>query len=105
MRKGMDGLATLIQDSLELDPYSESIFLFSGTSKDRHKCLYFSGDQGPVLLSGYTHEHYLNHLKDWTQINTDSTALGGAKRIGSLWINPVAAEQLQQLNLFEMEMY
>lgn len=49
--------------------------------------------QGPVLLSGYTHEHYLNHLKDWTQINTDSTALGGAKRIESLWINPVAAEQ------------
>lgn len=26
MRKGMDGLATLIQDSFELDPYSDSIF-------------------------------------------------------------------------------
>lgn len=28
MRKGIDGLATLIQDSFELDPYSDSIFLF-----------------------------------------------------------------------------
>ncbi|WP_375199718.1 IS66 family insertion sequence element accessory protein TnpB [Bacillus sp. RS11] len=44
MRKGIDGLAMLIQDSFELDPYSDSIFLFSGTSKDRYKCLYFDGD-------------------------------------------------------------
>jgi transposase len=32
MRKGIDGLATLIQDSFELDPYGDSIFLFSGWS-------------------------------------------------------------------------
>ncbi len=44
MRKGIDGLTTLIQDSLELDPYGDSIFLFSGTSKDRYKYLYFDGD-------------------------------------------------------------
>lgn len=36
MRKGIDGLATLIQDSFELDPYGDSIFLFSGWSKDRY---------------------------------------------------------------------
>ena len=39
MRKGIDGLATLIQDSFELDPNSDSIFLSSGWSKDRYKCL------------------------------------------------------------------
>lgn len=49
MRKGIDGLATLIQDSLELDPYGDSIFLFSGWKKDRYKCLYFDGD-GFALL-------------------------------------------------------
>lgn len=49
MRKGIDGLATLIQDSFELDPYSDSIFLFSGTSKDRYKCLYFDGDGFAML--------------------------------------------------------
>ena len=48
-RKGIDGLATLVQDSFELDPFSDSIFLFSGTSKDRYKCLYFDGD-GFALL-------------------------------------------------------
>lgn len=30
MRKGIDGLATLVQDNFELDPYGDSIFLFSG---------------------------------------------------------------------------
>ncbi|AVK86935.1 IS66 family insertion sequence hypothetical protein [Lysinibacillus sp. B2A1] len=49
MRKGIDGLATLIQDSFELDPYGDSIFLFCGLSKDRYKCLYFDGD-GFALL-------------------------------------------------------
>lgn len=42
MRKGIDGLATLIQDSFKLDPYSDSIFLFSGWSKDRE------GDAHPI---------------------------------------------------------
>ncbi|MGE7689943.1 IS66 family insertion sequence element accessory protein TnpB [Lysinibacillus sp. NPDC097214] len=37
MRKGIDGLAALIKDSFKLDPYSDSIFLFSGTSKNREK--------------------------------------------------------------------
>ena len=49
MRKGIDGLATHIQDTFELDPYSDSIFLFSGTSKDRYKCLYFDGDGFAML--------------------------------------------------------
>ena len=49
MRKGIDGLATLVQDVYELDPYEDTIFLFSGRSKDRYKCLYFDGD-GFALL-------------------------------------------------------
>ncbi|WP_258535512.1 IS66 family insertion sequence element accessory protein TnpB [Bacillus sp. 03113] len=49
MRKGIDGLATLIQDSFELDPYGDSIFLLSGWSKDRYKCLYFDGDGFAML--------------------------------------------------------
>lgn len=49
MRKGIDGLATLIQDSFQLDPYEESVFLFSGGKRDRYKCLVFDGD-GFALL-------------------------------------------------------
>ena len=50
MQKGIDGLAILIQDSFELDPYGHSIFLFAvGWKKDRYKCLYFDGN-GFVML-------------------------------------------------------
>ncbi|SOC45104.1 transposase [Ureibacillus acetophenoni] len=49
MRNGIDGLATLVQDSYNLDPYSDSIFLFCGTQKDRYKCLYFDGDGFAML--------------------------------------------------------
>jgi len=52
MRKGIDGLATLIQDSFKMDPYGDSIFLFSGWSKDRYKCLYFAGDGFASLDNG-----------------------------------------------------
>ena len=49
MRKGIDGLAAIIQDNFNLDPYSDSIFLFAGRFTDRYKCLYFDGD-GFALL-------------------------------------------------------
>ncbi|WP_141096027.1 IS66 family insertion sequence element accessory protein TnpB [Ureibacillus massiliensis] len=49
MRKGIDGLATLVQDTFQLDPYSDAVFLFSGWSRDRYKCLYFDRD-GFALL-------------------------------------------------------
>lgn len=44
MRKGIDGLATIIQDEFKIDLYSNSIFLFAGIRKDRYKSLYFDGD-------------------------------------------------------------
>ncbi|GIN38482.1 DNA adenine methylase [Heyndrickxia oleronia] len=74
-------------------------------SNDEHCSLLevLKDHKGPVLLSGYTHELYSEKLKDWTLIKKDSTALGGAKRIESLWINPIAAEQMTQFNLFELE--
>src|SRR5690606_35642667 len=72
MRKGIDGLATLIQDSFELDPYSDSMFLFAGWKKDSYKCLYFDGDGFAMLykrldrgeLQWQRHEQ---EVKDLTQ--------------------------------------
>lgn len=49
LRRGIDGLTSVIQDEYELDAYSQAIFLFCGTRKDRFKALYWDGD-GFVLL-------------------------------------------------------
>lgn len=49
LRRGIDGLATLVKQEMELDPFSNSLFLFCGRRKDRIKALYWEGN-GFVLL-------------------------------------------------------
>ena len=49
IRKGIDGLAVLVQQQFQLDPCSDALFLFCGRKRDRIKALYWEGD-GFVLL-------------------------------------------------------
>lgn len=49
MRRSIDGLAAVVQQSFRLDPFSDSLFLFCGKRRDRVKALYWEGD-GFVLL-------------------------------------------------------
>ena len=42
--KGIDGLATLVQQKFELDPFTNTLFLFCGRRRDRVKALYWEGD-------------------------------------------------------------
>ena len=49
IRKGIDGLATLVQQQFEHDPFTNTLFLFCGRRKDRIKGLYWDGD-GFLLL-------------------------------------------------------
>ena len=35
MRKSIDGLMAIVRDTYELDPYSNSVFLFCGRRADR----------------------------------------------------------------------
>ena len=45
MRKSIDGLMAIVRDTYELDPYSNSVFLFYGRRADRIKATY-SGREG-----------------------------------------------------------
>lgn len=49
MRKSIDGLAATVQQNFNLDPLSNSLFLFCGRKCNRIKVLYWEGD-GFVLL-------------------------------------------------------
>ena len=49
LRRGIDGLAQIVQRQFELDPFSNSLFLFCGKRRDRIKALLWEGD-GFVLL-------------------------------------------------------
>ncbi len=49
LRRGIDGLAEIVQGKLNLDPYSQALFLFCGRRRDRIKGLLWEGD-GFLLL-------------------------------------------------------
>ena len=44
MRKGIDGLATIVQGKLSLDPFSRSLYLFCGRNRSKIKGLLWEGD-------------------------------------------------------------
>jgi transposase len=44
MRKGFDGLAALVQNQLQADPFSGHLFVFRGRRGDRIKVLWWDGD-------------------------------------------------------------
>ena len=44
LRKGIDGLASLIQHTYDLEVYQDAVFLFCGNRSDRFKVLYWDGD-------------------------------------------------------------
>lgn len=49
LRRGIDGLAAIIQNEYNLDVYDDALFLFCGTRCDRFKMLHWDGD-GFLLL-------------------------------------------------------
>lgn len=49
LRKGIEGLAAVVQGTLSLDPFNKSLYLFCGRRRDRIKGLLWEGD-GFLLL-------------------------------------------------------
>ena len=49
LRRGIDGLVSIVQNSFRLDPFANALFLFCGRRADRFKALYWDAD-GFLLL-------------------------------------------------------
>ena len=49
LRRGIDGLASIVQQQFSLDPFTYTLFLFCGRRRDRLKALYWEND-GFALL-------------------------------------------------------
>jgi len=43
LRRGIDGFATIIQNTFHMNPQSDALFLFCGRRCDRIKALYWDG--------------------------------------------------------------
>ena len=49
LRRGIDGLAELVRQQFQLDPFGNTLFLFCGRKRDRIKAPYWEGN-GFLLL-------------------------------------------------------
>ena len=70
MRKGIDGLATIIQGVHSLDPYNKSLYLFCGKNTRKLKGLLWEGD-GFLLL----HKRLDNGCFRWPRTTEEARRL------------------------------
>ena len=58
LRKGIDGLATLVKEQFQMSPFQEnSLFLFCGTRQDRFKAICWEG-----LSADFCYPHIFSFL-------------------------------------------
>jgi transposase len=74
MRKGMDGLAALVQSTLALNPFDGHLFAFRGRRGDLIKLLWFDGDGLCLFCKRLERGHFV-----WPQADSGSVALSAAQ--------------------------
>lgn len=53
LRRWIDGLATIVQQELSPDPFTNTLFLFCGRQQDRIKALYQEGNESLQFLKHF----------------------------------------------------
>jgi transposase len=74
MRKGMDGLAALVQTTLADNPFSGQLFVFRGRRGDLVKLLWFDGDGMCLLAKRLERGRFV-----WPQAQSGSVSLTAAQ--------------------------
>jgi len=74
MRKGMSGLAALVQTSLACDPFCGHLFVFRGRRGDLMKILWWSGDGMCLFVKRLERGRFV-----WPQATSGSVCLTAAQ--------------------------
>ena len=74
MRRGFDGLASIVQGALLEDPFSGHVFVFRGRKGDRVKVLWWSGDGMCMFAKRLEHGHFV-----WPEARSGSVHLTQAQ--------------------------
>ena len=74
MRKGMDGLAALVQTTLAENPFSGHIFVFRGRRGDLVKLVWFDGDGLCLFAKRLERGRFV-----WPQATSGSVVLSAAQ--------------------------
>ena len=74
MRKGMDGLAALVQTALIENPFSGHVFVFRGRRGDLVKLLWWSGDGMNLFAKRLERGRFV-----WPQAQSGTVSLSAAQ--------------------------
>ena len=74
LRRGMDGLASLVQTALQEDPFAGHLFIFRGRRGDLIKILWWSGDGMNLFAKRLERGCFV-----WPQATTGSVHLSAAQ--------------------------
>ena len=74
MRRGMDGLASLVQTALQQDPFAGHLFVFRGRRGDLVKVLWWSGEGMNLYAKRLERGRFV-----WPQATTGSVHLSAAQ--------------------------
>ena len=74
MRKGMNGLAALVQTALQKDPFCGHVFVFRGRRGDQVKLLWWSGDGMNLYLKRLERGRFV-----WPQADSGAVYLSPAQ--------------------------
>jgi transposase len=74
MRKGMDGLAALVQVVLSKDPFAGHVFVFRGRRGDQVKLLWWSSDGMNLYIKRLERGHFI-----WPQADSGAVHLSPAQ--------------------------
>ena len=77
MRKGIDGLAAIVQGKLSLDPYSKALFLFCGKNPRKLKGLLWEGDGFLLLSNDLKTENTAGRGMNMKLLNYPNSSSGG----------------------------
>ncbi len=78
LRRGHDGLVTLVRSLWQADPYSGTLFVFFGKRRDRVKVLFFSAGGFVVYYKRLERGRFCIPVvaDDATQVELDALSLG-----------------------------
>ena len=86
MRKGMDGLAALVQTSLDADPFCGHLFVFRGRRGDLVKVLWWSGDGMCLFVKRLERGRFV-----WPQADSGSVCLSARAALDAAGRHRLAA--------------
>ena len=98
MRKSINGLMMLVQESFSLDPFADALFVFCNRSRDRLKILEWDGDGFWLYFKRLERGHFR-----WPAEGDAGTMVLNAKELTCLIDGARLEKKLRRKEVFERQ--